>query len=95
MSPRTIGGSAVWPYAHWKLRSGRILWVAAGIKLGIININLDGTVPVCFYGPDDAEGRATLTLDEPVTYRNATVTMVEAELTERPRWIRIIAKAAA
>lgn len=92
MSARTIGDNAVWPYAHWRLRSGRILWVAPGIKMGIININIDGTVPVCFYGPENS-GRATLTLDTPVTFGNVTVTMIESDLTERPRWIRILAEA--
>ncbi|HVX42440.1 MAG TPA: hypothetical protein VHC49_01055 [Mycobacteriales bacterium] len=94
MSARTIGGNAVWPYAHWKLRSGRILFVAPGIKMGIININRDGTVPVVFYGTGDS-GRATLTLDEPVTYQDVTVTMIESELTESPRWIRVLAETGA
>lgn len=86
-----VGARSIWPYAHWRLRSGSILWVARGIKMGVINIDLDGVVPVTFIGPDGSQD-ATLHLGEPVTYESVTVTMIEAALAEHPRWIRIVAK---
>jgi len=33
-----IGATSVWPFSSTQYRSGSVLWVARGLKLGIINI---------------------------------------------------------
>lgn len=89
----TIGEQSVWPYADRKLRSGSILWVANGIKLGVVNINRDGSVPVSFFGSDDGPSTSsTLRLGEPVEYAGVRVTMTDCAVEESPRWITILAQ---
>ena len=89
-----LGATGIWPYADMRLHAGSIVWVAAGIKLGIVRVNGDGTVDGKFFGGSGEtfwERYVTLAPGEPVEVRGHEVRLVEAQPHGEPRpWARVL-----
>ena len=83
-----LGGTSIWPYADMRLHAGSIVWVAAGIKLGIVRVNGDGTVDGKLFGGSDEtfwERYVTLAPSEPTS--PPVPPRDEPPNTSRPIWL--------
>ena len=92
--PRVVGEASVWPYARMRLHAGSVVWVAAGLKLGVVRVNADRTVDAkLFGGSRDTffEEYVTLAADAPAEFRGHRVRLVEADPDGDPRpWCRVL-----
>lgn len=93
-----IGTAASWPYAQLRLTSGSVLWVGPGVKAGVVNIYADGSVEMSLFtqGSDEfSSSSGTVRRNEQLSDLGVTVTVVEVNTEESPRWIRIVAERSA
>lgn len=92
--PALVGEASLWPYATMRLHAGSIVWVARGIKLGIVRVNADRTVDAKVFGGAREtfwEQYVTLAPGEPVEVRGHEVRLVEARPDGEPRpWARVL-----
>jgi hypothetical protein len=89
-----IGGQSVWPYAHLRLSTGRVVAVAVDVTVGVVAIEPDGSAWVKLYGGSGEtfwERYAQLRVGGTVEHEGHTVQLAESNPDGVPRpWVRLV-----
>lgn len=92
--PRMLGEASVWPYTQLRLHAGSVVWIAPGLKLGVVRVNADRTVDAKVFGGAREtffEEYVTLAGGAPVDARGHQVRLVESAPDGDPRpWCRVL-----